>query len=67
MSLRNFHLLLPNEKLPVELVKQLMKQLLITLDFLHTECHLVHTDLKGDNKMIETTADDVFVDFEKAE
>ncbi|KAJ5623337.1 CMGC/SRPK protein kinase [Penicillium lividum] len=35
--------------LPPLIVKTILVQLLSALDFLHTECKLVHTDIKGEN------------------
>ncbi|KAJ6114575.1 CMGC/SRPK protein kinase [Penicillium sp. IBT 16267x] len=35
--------------LPPIVVKTILKQLLSALNFLHTECKLIHTDIKGDN------------------
>jgi serine/threonine-protein kinase SRPK3 len=38
--------------LPLLIVKQVAKQILQGLDFLHTECGLIHTDLKPENVLI---------------
>ena len=37
--------------IPTFLVQQIIRQMLQGLDFLHTECHLIHTDLKPENIM----------------
>ncbi|KAF9236294.1 kinase-like domain-containing protein, partial [Melanogaster broomeanus] len=42
-----------NKQLPVNQVKNLARQLLLALDFLHRECHIVHTDIKSDNILIK--------------
>ncbi|KAK5121692.1 hypothetical protein LTR85_004864 [Meristemomyces frigidus] len=39
-------------KFPVELLAILAEPLLQGLDYLHRECHVVHTDLKADNIMM---------------
>ncbi|KAI9744041.1 MAG: serine/threonine protein kinase, CMGC group [Candelina submexicana] len=40
-------------KLPVHLVKQVARQLLLGLDYLHRSCMVVHTDLQPRNIMIQ--------------
>ncbi|KJZ75964.1 hypothetical protein HIM_04788 [Hirsutella minnesotensis 3608] len=39
--------------------------LLEALDYLHTECGLIHTDIKDDNIMVTIESDDVLADFAK--
>ncbi|KAG6179770.1 hypothetical protein E4U36_005345 [Claviceps purpurea] len=40
-------------KLPVKTVKEIVRQLLTGLDFLHRECGVIHTDLKLTNILME--------------
>ncbi|KAG6154084.1 hypothetical protein E4U37_002410 [Claviceps purpurea] len=40
-------------KLPVKIVKEIVRQLLTGLDFLHRECGVIHTDLKLTNILME--------------
>lgn len=39
--------------IPMALVKQITKQVLLGLDYLHRECGIIHTDLKPENVLIE--------------
>lgn len=39
--------------IPMPLVKQIAKQVLMGLDYLHRECGIIHTDLKPENVLIE--------------
>ncbi|KAG8762799.1 hypothetical protein FRC12_008842 [Ceratobasidium sp. 428] len=39
-------------RLPVGLVKTVIRQALIDLDYLHTSCGIVHTDIKFDNLLL---------------
>ncbi|KAJ3498192.1 hypothetical protein NLG97_g1311 [Lecanicillium saksenae] len=40
-------------RLPVKAVKEIVRQLLTGLDFLHEECGVIHTDLKPTNILLE--------------
>ena len=39
--------------IPMPLIKQITKQVLLGLDYLHRECGIIHTDLKPENVLIE--------------
>jgi serine/threonine-protein kinase SRPK3 len=39
--------------IPMPLVKQITKQVLLGLDYMHRECDIIHTDLKPENVLIE--------------
>ncbi|KAG8531805.1 uncharacterized protein KY384_003441 [Bacidia gigantensis] len=41
-----------DEVLPPQLIKIMLQMLLHALDFLHSDCHVIHADLKPDNVMV---------------
>ncbi|KAI9148882.1 Serine/threonine-protein kinase SRPK [Paramyrothecium foliicola] len=58
---------LGGRRLSRPLVKLYTAHLLQALDFLHTECHLIHTDLKDDNVLMTLENDNVLDQFLKAQ
>jgi len=40
------------EGIPVHLVKQIVRQVCVSLDFLHRDCSIIHTDLKPENVLV---------------
>ncbi|ORY49430.1 kinase-like protein [Rhizoclosmatium globosum] len=46
--IRQYH----HRGIPAPIVKRIMKQVLLGLDYLHSECKIIHTDLKPENVLI---------------
>ncbi|KAK3987686.1 Serine/threonine-protein kinase, partial [Cladorrhinum sp. PSN332] len=58
----------PVRKLPPGILATILKYLFHALDFLHTECHVAHTDIKADNIMHGIgTKDTMFTTLEQDE
>ncbi|KAK2809434.1 hypothetical protein FQN50_003893 [Emmonsiellopsis sp. PD_5] len=53
--------------LDVSMLREVLKRLLNVLDFLHTEAHIIHTDLKADNLMFSIDDNSMLESFEKSE
>ncbi|KAL2212720.1 serine threonine protein kinase, CMGC group [Sarocladium strictum] len=53
----------PLARLPAPVLAFLLRRLFQALDFLHTECQVIHTDIKGDNIMLGIQGDTVFTTF----
>ncbi|KAF5707384.1 kinase domain-containing protein [Fusarium mundagurra] len=54
---------LRRKRLALPLFRFFMYCLLQALDYLHSECHLIHTDIKDDNIMVTIEIDGVLADF----
>ncbi|KAF7548878.1 hypothetical protein G7Z17_g6771 [Cylindrodendrum hubeiense] len=57
----------PVRRLPVPVLAFVLRRLFLALDFLHTECQIIHTDIKADNIMFGIEDDSVFSAFEEQE
>ncbi|PLB49327.1 kinase-like protein [Aspergillus steynii IBT 23096] len=57
----------PVERLPSAVIVYVLQRLFLTLDYLHTDCQITHTDIKADNIMLGINDDSVFHDFETKE
>ncbi|KAL2065132.1 hypothetical protein VTL71DRAFT_4273 [Oculimacula yallundae] len=56
-----------NNGLPEKSLKIALKDILAALDYLHTECELIHTDIKCDNILIDIEDTSIFETFTEAE
>jgi serine/threonine-protein kinase SRPK3 len=45
--------------LPLDLVKEITRQVLMGLDFLNRICRVIHTDLKPENVLLCLTPDEI--------
>ncbi|KAL5331673.1 hypothetical protein ACEPPN_001208 [Leptodophora sp. 'Broadleaf-Isolate-01'] len=57
----------PVRRLPAPVLAFVLRRLFLALDFLHTECQIIHTDIKADNIMFGIEDDSVFTAFEEQE
>ncbi|KAJ5577537.1 protein kinase [Penicillium hispanicum] len=67
MSLHELQNLIPEKVLPENLVKPTLIHILLALDFLHAEAHIVHTDISARNIMLGVEDQSILVEFEEAE
>ncbi|KAF4453070.1 CMGC SRPK kinase [Fusarium albosuccineum] len=66
-SVLNFLHRNPVRRLPPPVLAVILRRLFLALDFLHTECQIIHTDIKADNIMFGIEDDSVFSAFEEQE
>ncbi|TGO33322.1 hypothetical protein BHYA_0252g00030 [Botrytis hyacinthi] len=66
-SFRELRYRLPNHCFTEKILKGALKQLFLALDYLHTECQLVHTDIKADNILSEIEDKSILDAFTEAE
>ncbi|KAL2871653.1 putative protein kinase [Aspergillus lucknowensis] len=57
----------PVQRLPSPVLAFVLKRLFLALDYLHTECQIIHADIKADNIMFGIADDSVFRDFTEDE
>ncbi|CZT00295.1 probable dis1-suppressing protein kinase dsk1 [Rhynchosporium graminicola] len=66
-SLRELRLRAANGVFSEQLLKGTLEQLFLALDYLHTECKLIHTDIKADNILNQIEDASILDAFEEAE
>ncbi|KAF7877423.1 hypothetical protein EAF04_001100 [Stromatinia cepivora] len=66
-SFRDLRYRLPDGMFTEELLKNSLKQLFLALDYIHTECKLVHTDIKADNILSQIEDKSILDAFTNAE
>ncbi|GLI73266.1 hypothetical protein PoHVEF18_001481 [Penicillium ochrochloron] len=57
----------PVRRFPVSILRMGLQQIFAALDFLHTECKLVHTDINSSNVLHELKEESLFERFTQAE
>ncbi|KAE9376111.1 putative CDK4/6 [Stipitochalara longipes BDJ] len=67
LTLKDIREMSEDEKVDAQLLKPIIKYLLMSLDFLHTEARVVHTDVQEGNIMLGIEDDAIFKTFEEEE
>ncbi|MCJ1256343.1 hypothetical protein MMC24_004164 [Lignoscripta atroalba] len=57
----------PSRKFTEDLLRSALVYIFLALDYLHSDCQVIHTDIKASNILQEIEDVSVLVDFEKAE
>ncbi|KAE8160440.1 kinase-like domain-containing protein [Aspergillus tamarii] len=57
----------PVQRLPKPVLAFTLRQVFLALDYLHTECQVIHTDIKANNIMFQLANSSVFTKFEEDE
>ncbi|GFN12640.1 putative protein kinase [Aspergillus tubingensis] len=66
-SLLHFQATLDSMSLPEDLLKGALQQLLLALDYLHSEAHVIHTDIQAKNIIIAAKDESVFREWDDGE
>ncbi|EFW20474.1 hypothetical protein D8B26_003151 [Coccidioides posadasii str. Silveira] len=66
-SLLHFQATLDPKSLPEDLLKGALQQLLLALDYLHSEAHVIHTDIQAKNIIISAKDDSIFREWDDSE
>ncbi|KAL1991431.1 hypothetical protein VTN49DRAFT_5423 [Thermomyces lanuginosus] len=66
-SLWHFQMTLDPPNLPENLLKGTLRYLLQALDFLHSEAHVIHTDIQAKNILISVKDDSIFRELDQSE
>ncbi|KAH9212271.1 kinase-like domain-containing protein [Leptodontidium sp. 2 PMI_412] len=62
-TLYDFRNRFKNQRFPPQILRLYVALLLQGLNYLHSECHLIHTDLKDDNILVDLESESVLEDF----
>ncbi|PGH23964.1 CMGC/SRPK protein kinase [Polytolypa hystricis UAMH7299] len=66
-SILHFQAVLPDKSLGEDMLKPLLQELLVALDYLNSEAQVVHTDIQAKNIMIGTMDPSIFSEWESQE
>ncbi|EEQ31592.1 hypothetical protein McanMca71_006105 [Microsporum canis] len=67
MSVQHLQASFLDKRLTEDMLKPLLRELFTTLDYLHSEAHVIHTDIQAKNIMVGTKDMSVFAEWESQE
>ncbi|CZT51451.1 related to protein kinase [Rhynchosporium secalis] len=67
LNLLELQAILPRKRLSLDLLKRTLRHLLLSLDYLHTEAAVVHSDIQARNILLGTIDQSVYSDMDAAE